>query len=282
MKLVKPTIFFLAMFATISSFAQKTKIIVSKDQKFKVETTTKLNTSAEVMGQSMETTADTKTTTLIEVADVDHDEIKLKSTITQMVMNTSAMGQEMSFDSDKKDNSGPIADMLSPRINKAKKIVIDPRGSVIKQEGDDAEAGGSMAMMGLQGGEATETELYVSALIGRELKAGDVIPNIVTTSKDKFNSKDSGSYTVTAVENGVASISYTGTQVVNATVEQMGMEMQTTSNNMVKTELQLDVNSGLVLVKATVIEMNVSVDAGGMTIPATGKTIITTKITPVQ
>lgn len=281
MKLVKPAIFFLALFAAVNSFGQPTKIVLSKDQKFKVETTTKVNTTAEVMGQSMETTADNKTTTLMEVTDIDKDEIKFKSTITQMVVNTSAMGQEMSFDSDKNDNSGPMADMLSPKINKAKKIVIDPKGNVIKQEGDETDEE-QLAMMGLQGGNDAVIELYVAELIGRELKAGDVVPALVTITKEKLNIRDSGSYTVTSVENDVASLSYSGTQVMTTTLEQMGMEMQMNSNNTVKTELQMDINTGLVLVRATVLDMNGTVDAGGMQIPITGKTITTAKITLVQ
>jgi hypothetical protein len=281
MKLVKPAIFFLALFAAVNSFGQPTKIVLSKDQKFKVETTTKVNTTAEVMGQSMETTADNKTTTLMEVTDIDKDEIKFKSTITQMVVNTSAMGQEMSFDSDKNDNSGPMADMLSPKINKAKKIVIDPKGNVIKQEGDETDEE-QLAMMGLQGGNDAVIELYVAELIGRELKAGDVVPALVTITKEKLNIRDSGSYTVTSVENDVASLSYSGTQVMTTTLEQMGMEMQMNSNNTVKTELQMDINTGLVLVRATVLDMNGTVDAGGMQIPITGKTITTAKITLLQ
>jgi hypothetical protein len=281
MKLVKPAIFFLALFAAVNSFGQPTKIVLSKDQKFKVETTTKVNTTAEVMGQSMETTADNKTTTLMEVTDIDKDEIKFKSTITQMVVNTSAMGQEMSFDSDKNDNSGPMADLLSPKMNKQRKIVIDPKGNVIKREGDETDEE-QLAMMGLQGGNDAVIELYVAELIGRELKAGDVVPALVTITKEKLNIRDSGSYTVTSVENGVASLSYSGTQVMTTTLEQMGMEMQMNSNNTVKTELQMDINTGLVLLRATVLDMNGTVDAGGMQIPITGKTITTAKITMVQ
>ena len=60
------------------------------------------------------------------------------------------------------------------------------------------------------------------------------------------------------------------------------MEMVSASNNIVKTELQMDIHTGMVLVKATVIESTVSIEAGGMSIPATGKSIITMKISPVQ
>ena len=59
----------------------------------------------------------------------------------------------------------------------------------------------------------------------------------------------------------------------------MGIEMQVNGNNAVKTELQMDINTGLVLVKATVIDLNLSVDAMGNLIPVTGKVITTVKVT---
>ncbi|HND95303.1 MAG TPA: hypothetical protein PLH49_06050, partial [Chitinophagaceae bacterium] len=64
------------------------------------------------------------------------------------------------------------------------------------------------------------------------------------------------------------------------TVEMMGIEMQVSGNNTVKTELQMDINTGLVLVKATVIDLNLSVDAMGNLIPVTGKVVTTVKVTP--
>jgi hypothetical protein len=127
----------------------------------------------------------------------------------------------------------------------------------------------------------TTTELFIPALIGKELKQGDSITDIVTSNKEKFSNRDSGTYKITAVENGVASISYVGTQFTNAVMEQMGMEMTSTSNNKVMTEMQVDIMTGLVLMKASVTDTATSIEAGGMTIPATGKTITTVKITPV-
>jgi hypothetical protein len=197
-----------------------------------------------------------------------------------MTVTASAMGQEMSFDSEKKDNSGPMADMLAPRINKPRSITLDTKGTIVKQ--DEIEESGQGAMMGLGDANTTTTDLFIPALVDRELKVGDSFTDVGTVKKEKYNSRDSGTYKITAIENGVASISYTGTQVIVATIEQMGMEMTTNSNNTVKAEMQVDVTTGLVLAKATVIESTVSIDAAGMTIPATGKTVLTTKLIPAN
>lgn len=190
------------------------------------------------------------------------------------------MGQEMSFDSEDKNSSGPVADMLKPKINKANNLQLDNNGKIVKQDetGDNSQ----MLMMGMSSGNGAVTELFIPELSGKTLKAGDQVPVITNLKKDKYSSRDSGTYVVSAVENGIASLSYTGVQTINATIEQMGMEMETNSNNVVKSELQVDVATGLVLMKATVVDQNISVDAGGMTIPASGKIIVTTKITPVQ
>lgn len=272
----------LVLFASfsINSIAQTTKVDVQKGQKFMVEVSSKVNSSAEVMGQTMENNVDSKSHTVYEIVKSESDGIKLHSTITKLQVNASAMGQEMSFDSDKQNNEGPIAEMLSPKINKPRSIVLDTKGTIVKQ--DEVEENPQGAMMGLGDANATTTDLFIPALVDRKLESGDSFTDVSSVKKDKYSSRDSGTYKITAIENGVASISYTGTQVVAAIMEQMGMEMTSNSNNTVKSEMQVDLRTGLVLAKATVIEATVSIDAAGMMIPATGKTIITAKLTPAN
>jgi hypothetical protein len=265
---------------SLTALAQTSKVDVQTGQKFKVETSTKVNSTAEVMGQSMENNTDSKTTAIYEITGAGQDGIKLKNTVTNMKVEASAMGQSMSFDSDKKDNEGPMADMLSKKINKPTEIILDTKGTIVKKE--EEEEDGAMGMMGGGNGNETATELIIPALIGKEIKVGDSFLDKGAVKKEKYESRDSGTYTITAIDNGVASISYTGTQTISATMEQMGMEMITNSTNTVKSELQMNIATGLVIAKATVIEATVNVEAAGMSIPATGKTIITIKISPVQ
>jgi hypothetical protein len=280
MQLKKTGLLGFIMCGTISAFAQSVKIEVQIGAKYKVETNTKVNSSAEVMGQTMENNIDTKNVTLYEIKGSGQDGVSLNATITNMSVTANTMGQEMSFDSEKKDNSGPMADMLSPKINKTRSIILDIKGNIAKQ--DETEESGQAAMMGLGDVISTTIELFSPALIGRELKVGDSFNDASSVKKEKYDSRDSGTYRITAIDNGVASISYTGTQVVMATIEQMGMEMTNNSNNIVKSEMQVDLTTGVVLAKASLIESTVSIEAAGMTIPATGKTTITVKVSPVQ
>lgn len=260
--------------------AQVTNIAVQKGQKFKSESVVKINSSAEVMGQSMETTMNNNATTIFEITGTGQNEISLQATIIKLLANSSSMGQEMNYDSEKKDNSGPMADLLGPKINKAESIVIDNKGIITKR--DDTGDNGQLGMMGMNNANSTTTELFIPALIGRELKPGNSFTDTSSLIKEKFSSRDSGTYTITAIENGIASISYSGTQIMTSVMEQMGMEMVSSSNNAVKSEIQMDVKTGLVLLKATVVDMTVNVEVSGMTIPATGKSIATVKVTPVE
>jgi len=280
MQRLKFPVLILSCVLSATAFAQPTQIGVQRGQKFQVESSSKVTSSAEVMGQTMENNSDTKNTIVYEVLGAGQDGISLQSTTTKMLVNVSAMGQEMAFDSDKKDNEGPLADALSPSINKSKNVILDTKGAIVKQD-EDATSGPALGGMGAITS-AFSTDLFLPALIGKELTAGVSFTDVASQAKEKYTNRDSGTYVITAVENGVASISYTGTQISSMVMEQMGMEMTSNSTNTVKSELQVDVKTGLILARATVIDMNISVDAGGMTIPASGKTITTVKVTPVQ
>lgn len=250
---------------------------MQKGQKYKVENSTTMSSSAEVMGQTMENNTDSKTITLFEILTTGQEGIHLQSTVTKITITASAMGQEMSYDSDKADNTGPLAEVVGATLNKPNLLQLNDKGVITKQdqEGNNVQS----AMTG--GNTATvTTDLFIPALIGKELKVGDSFSDTFSVKKEKYDSRDSGLYTVKAIDNGLATISYSGTQVVNAAMEQMGMEMNTYSNNTVKSDLYVDIKTGLVLLKSSVIESNTTVDAAGMSIPATGKTIINIKVSP--
>ncbi len=274
----KISFFSLALLAaSLTATAQTTKIDVQKGQKYKVENSTKLTSAAEVMGQTMENNTDSKSTTLFEILATGQDGINLQSTVTKMTVTASAMGQDMSYDSDKTDNSGPLADMLSAILNKPNTLQLNDRGLITKQ---DQEGNNTQSALTNGAAVTVTTDLFIPALIGKELKTGDSFTDTFSVKKEKYDSRDSGTYTVKAIENGLATISYAGTQVVNAVLEQMGMEMNSYSNNTVKSDLYVDIKTGLVLLRSSVIESSTTVDVAGMSIPATGKTIINVKVSP--
>ncbi|MBS1759643.1 MAG: hypothetical protein JST23_05895 [Bacteroidetes bacterium] len=279
MKLLKINVFAIGMIASTAIMAQS-KITVTKGQKFDVISTNQSTTSAEVMGQSMETNINSNTTAAYAVTDVNDKEISLTSTVTKMVMSVKGMGGEQSYNSEDKKSSGQLADVLNKTLNKPKNITIDQKGNITKQDKEDEE----MASMGAMSASSSTnyTDLFLPGLIGATFTAGTEVPYNASSKSENGSALDSGVYKITSIENGIASISYKGTQTTTKTIEQMGMEMQVTGTNAVKSELQVDVATGLVLLKATVVDINMSVDAGGMMIPVTGKSVTTTTVKPVQ
>jgi hypothetical protein len=186
------------------------------------------------------------------------------------------MGQESGFDSEKDNNSGPLADLLSPMINKTNNLTIDNKGNIIKQAKDENAA----ALASLTGGSGNQghIELFIPVLISKELKIGDSFPDSSSTTGEKSSSKTSGIYTIKSIEKGIVTVSYTGTEISSITMEQMGMEMLNNSTNKVSSEIQVDMETGIMMEKTSTIETANTVEAAGMSIPGSGKTTITVKV----
>lgn len=260
---------------SLESFSQQAKIDVKKGEKYQVVSSTKVTSSMELMGQSMETKADNNSTTVYEVRDVEEAEIKLESKLTKLKVSSEIMGQTNDFDSDKKDNTGPGASEMTAMLNQPRTVKLDKKGTITKQDAP-TEGGQAMEMLGMGKGDDSAIELFVPALIGVELKTGNVYPDSSEIEEEKLKTKSIGSYTITGIENGIASVSYTGTTTVNGQMEQMGQEMDMSSTSAVKTELKLDMLSGRIISKSGTSEGDMTVAAGGMTIPVKLKITSTT------
>ncbi len=254
------------------SYAQTLKLVFEKGQKYEVTTKSTLNSVASVMGQEMESNTDNTTVYIIEVKDTRANETDLTSTTTKLLVNMQAMGQETKYDSEKKDNTGPMAEEMDKMIGKIKNMTIDATGKVIKEDKDETE--GAMSSI------FPETNIVKQALIGKELKPGATWPDSVSENTDKMKNTTVGTYTVNSVnkETHTAVIFFTGTQTSSGTIEQMGMEMTLTSSNKVNSQFEMDINTGLLSQNSSSITGTTNIDAGGMAIPATTKSSVITKI----
>lgn len=275
-KYISSAMLFLSL-STVSVYAQQIKIDVQKGNKFIVETTTSTVSVAQVMGQVMENNSDSKRTTIYEVLATKLNEYDLQSTLIKMKIDVSMMGQNMNFDSDKKENKGPLANELTDLINKVRSISINNNGEITKQDKNERS---SLSMLLPNGSEVQiVTEMFIPALLNKELKAGYSFADSSNLIIEKLSFKDSGTYTITGINNGIANITYKGNQLTTGVMEQMGMEMKTSSINTVTKELWVDIKTGIVLMQTSTIDAVTNIEAGGMVIPTTIKTITTINIT---
>ena len=275
----KNTLFLVGFLSLVSltAFSQQ-DISVKKGQKFEVESVTRFSSSAQVMGQSMESTADSKTITAYEVTDARKDGADLTSVIKKLTATSSAMGQSSSYDSDKTDNSGPLADALSGMVNKPKKISVDNKGKMVGQPTEDEN---EVAIPGISTS-GTKTDLFIPVLLGKKLAVGETITDSSSVKKEKMDSKVSGTYTVKSVDNGIATVLYTGKEVVSATIEQMGMEMINNATNMINSTIVVDLKTGMVVSNTSEVQSESIIEVSGMEIPASSKTTVTTTVKAVN
>lgn len=260
------------LFLAFGGYAQNTKLVLIKGQKYEVTTTSKVNSVASVMGQEMENIANTTTVETFEVKNTDAAQTDLVSMVTRMVINATAMGQETSFDSDKKDNSGPGTEEMAKLINKPKNIVIDANGKILKEDKDEA-SDANMAMSGAK----SAISFFNASMIGKTVKMGESWMDSIASNTDKIKTNTVGTYSVKGIENNIATIVFNGTTTVAGVMEQMGQEMDMKSTSKVTGESKLDLTNGIIIETTTSSDGNMTIEVSGMSIPVTVKITSTTK-----
>ncbi len=265
----------LFLLAASQSFGQKPVLALAKGQKITVSSSIKATSTAEVMGQAMENTIDAAANQVADVTDVKTEGVEINLVNNKIVISVKSMGQEMAFDSDKKDNEGPMADVFSKYVNVPVGLTLNSAGTVTKKETKfSEESAGGPSMGGFQD-QLSALGCIKSGVLGRDLSAGLSWHDSTTTQKGKLTVKDEGLYTVVTIENGMASLTYEGTSITSGVIEQMGQEMEFSGQSKVSTKLVIDLKTGIVLIENTTTTINAAVNAGGMEIPVTGSNTYT-------
>ncbi|MBL0154067.1 MAG: hypothetical protein IPP93_11460 [Chitinophagaceae bacterium] len=271
------TKFIAALFLLTASqaFGQKPVLNLSKGQKITITTTTKASSSAQVMGQDIENKIDASATQVADVTDVKTEGVELNLLNSHILVSVQSMGQEMGYDSDKKDNEGPMAEVFGKYVNAPVNLTVNSEGTIIKKETKiSEESAGGPSMGGFQD-QLSALGCIKSRILGRDLSAGLTWQDSATTVKGKLTIKDDGNFTVVTIENGMASLTYEGTSITSGVVEQMGQEMEFAGQSKVSTKLVIDLKTGIVLIENTSSTINAAVNAGGMEIPVTGSNTYT-------
>src|SRR6476660_8116624 len=128
--------------ATGTTIAQPASTLnLAKGQIYLVENKISTQNTQEVQGQSIASSADFSSSYNIEVKDVKNNNYSLANTIRTVKVNANAMGQDLSFDSEKKEDLDSESGMeLKKYINQPKDIIIDKSGKVLNSNKDTATA----------------------------------------------------------------------------------------------------------------------------------------------
>ena len=264
-----------SLFFATALYAQRAKITLEKGQKYQLTTQIKTTSIFTTMGQEMESNTDNTIVEGIEIKDTRPAETDLSKVISKLGMKMQMMGQETNYDSDKKNNTGPLAENLDKLVGKVKNITIDAGGNVLK-ENKDSDTASDIMLMGMTA--QTGIGFIMTALIGHELRPNGAWPDTVENNVDKLRSKIQGVYKVESIEGNIATVSFNGNQQMSGKVEQMGQEVEMSGTNKLSTRYKMDLSSGLILESSSITEGSSNIDAMGMVIPLTTKTTTTTAL----
>ncbi len=272
----------LILFAFIfisTAFAQNAgNINLTKGQKFSVDNKIIAVTTQTLMGQSMESNAELTTKYSIEVKDIKDNNYNLSNTFTKMKAKMSAMGNDVNFDSDKKeDMAGEYAASFKDIINQPKEVVIDKSGKILnskKEEPKPVNAQPDIMKMMIEQllGDPEETGYGVNlAFVSTPSKISTGYN--WTDSSNKEGIQRSTTYTVKEIKGTDAVITITGILNTDAKSQMQGMDIVTKSKGNLKGEEILDITTGVIKERTTTLESagTISIESQGFEIPMTTK-----------
>lgn len=261
-------------FSTITIAQSNGSLKLAKGQKYLVDNKISTTTSTQVQGQSMDTKSDVASVYNIEVKDKVNNGYNLTNTITNIKLNMTMMGNDITFDSDKKeDMDGQMGSTLKDYINQPKDVEIDNSGNVIAKVSADSSTLSSLEQLNL---DASGYGAQIAFLaLPHDLKVG-------TTWTDKNNDSSgmvkSTTYTIKDITGKIATVSFTGVLDIQKKMEQQGMELSTKTSGKISGEEKVDVKTGVVQTNTSTIETSGTVTVMGQDLPTSTKVTSTTTV----
>lgn len=257
---------------SITAFSQSPsgKIVVKKGQHFAVESKSDGVITQEMMGQTMELTLSNTATIKAEIKDIKDNNYIITQTLTSIKTSFNGMGQDKSFDSDKKDGvDSAAAAVYKDKLNVPKEIVITNQGvDVTKADTTQDEKGDPMAaMMQMMGGGQENVAGVLFLVIPAGKKAGDTWSD----STESEGVKMKKTYTINSIANKEASVSIEGVLDINKTIQSQGMELATEMTSKISSSVLVDLVSGIQKENKSVTDVKGTIDVMGQSVPITSK-----------
>jgi hypothetical protein len=269
-------------------FAQNDgNIILKGGEKFIVESKTTAVTTQNLMGQSMESNIDMSSFYNLEVKNAKENGYNLNNTFTKMLLNMNAMGQDINFDSDKKeDMNGEIGSNLKNILNKPQDVLMNRSGKIILDKKTDTSSRDDMAnpimlMMKQFVSNPAEGGYGASLAFVNIPKKSAVGYNWIDSSSDN-GIKKSTTYTITQIKGTEATINISGLLNTDITTEMQGMKITGKSTGTLKGNEIVNLSTGVIKEANTTLESAGTMEVMGQEVPMTTKVISTTTVKSLQ
>ena len=271
--------FLIPIFSNAQNFTGK--LLLSKGQKIQINNETQSVISQEMMGQVIEITIDAKMIHQVEVKDKMPHSYLVASTLTKLSTNGSAMGQEMTFDSDKKEDlESETGKLMKDQLNVTKEVELNEKAQVINVGKNSApsSAGGQLMdiVNNMTGGLVDESNGAGSAfeIIPTGKKLGDSWSDSTVSGDFKMYNY----YNLKSINGNNATIQLTGKQMISKKMNQQGMEINVKMESILSGEGIVEMTTGLLQQRKTVLDGTGTAELMGQSIPMTSKITTTTTV----
>jgi hypothetical protein len=267
-----------------ASFAQiKTKVVLIKGQQMEIHNSVNATSSQEMMGQKMETNVDLKILNTVDVKDSTDSSYHLINIVKNLKAKLNAMGQDMNFDSDKKeDMSGNTASGIKDVINKPKDLTIDKYGNsktISKIDTSKTDQAPDMIKLMIQQllGDPTDASFGMADMF-IPLPQMVVIGYSWTDSSKTDEMTKIVTYTVKNISPTEITLVITGTLKTDIKMQLMGEDVSNRSTGKSEGEEVIDRMSSTLKKRNVTINISGTMEAMGQEIPVTSKVISTTTV----
>jgi hypothetical protein len=255
------------------------KVGLIKGQQLEQQSRIKVLMTQEAMGQSMEIKMDGDITNVVEVKDAAASSFEVANTLKKVLMNMNAMGQDMTFDSDKKeDMDGQMGQAFKGKIGVPREFTVDKQGVIttIKNKAEKTEdPGGMMGGMvsGAMGsGEEKEGAAFNSLanIPSKGVKVGESWSD--STSDD--SGKTFTTYTLKEVNGGDGLVTLSANTAISRELEQQGMAVQMEMTGTTVGQYTFDVATGIIKSRKATTKSSGTIEVAGQSVPVNIETTV--------
>ncbi|NII23726.1 hypothetical protein HB364_01445 [Pseudoflavitalea sp. X16] len=258
----------------VSAQSLSRKAVFAKGQQLERVAAVKMNFSMEMMGQAISFDNNNTITSLVEVKNATAKDYAIESTVKRVVMSMSGMGQEMNYDSDKKEETtNEMTKKMKEMVGKVSHLTVDTKGIIVAS--DDTSNAGEKAdgFMGMAnsfantGHKPGKNYDLVADLPEKAVKAGDTWADSSVSKEGKTTTN----YKVLEVKGAEAIVDLDGTMTQSGETEANGMTVNLSINGKIKGQYTMDVASGIIKKRIATMDATGTMDMAGQSIPFTMK-----------
>ena len=255
------------------------KVGLAKGQQLEEQSHIKMNMTQEAMGQSIEIKMESDITNLVEVKDAASNNFEVANTIKKVLMSMNAMGQDMKFDSDnKEDMDGQLGQAFKGKIGVPREFTVNRDGVIttIKNKGEKTEDSGGMmgGMMSGALGAGMEKEGSAFNSVANIPAKGVKVGETWDDSTSDGNGKTLTTYTLKEVSGGNGLVTLSANTAITREMEQQGMAVQMDMKGTTIGEYTFDIATGIIKTRKTTTKSTGTIEVAGQSVPVSMETTI--------